>query len=152
MLHRCFSAAFGCSAEDCYLSITGQRKDQIAQVFAADRFDLCWQKMIEQAVLGEHIANKTLATAELAATTRAKLAPECILSTNWNQLNQWQDNATQWFLTTRLGTRGQEHVQYPMYTSAQYQQRANGDIEVEVRVQGQPIAQAFTVLPAPDRD
>ena len=59
-----------------------------AMLLAADRFDLSWQKLVEQSVLGQHIANKTLATAKLAPATRAKFAKQCMLSFNWNQLPQ----------------------------------------------------------------
>jgi len=114
-------------------------------ILVADRFDLSWQEAVETLVLGEHIANKTLDTAKVVHATRAKLGDHFIFSYNWNQLHEWRDNGKQWFLKKRLGNDGQEHVQYPVYASAQYEQLENGQSKVEVRAQGKPIAELLTV-------
>ena len=115
-------------------------------ILVADGFDLSWQEVVEQSVLGKDIANKTLATAELARITRAKFGKEFILSSNWNQLHEWEDNTTQWFLKKTIGQEGQgQHVQYPLYVSAQYERLKNGDIKVGVRAKGKSIAELVTV-------
>ena len=67
------------------------------------------------------------------------------MSYNWNQLHKWRDGNREWFLKKRLGKEGQDHVQYPVYTSAQYNQFENGESNVEVRAQGKNIADYLTV-------
>ena len=114
-------------------------------ILAADRYDLSWQAMVEQAVLGKQIANKTLATAELTPATRTKFGKQCTLSFNWNQLPQWDDDTRQWFLKKRNVQTGSEYVQYPVYTSAQYELSEDGNSKVEIRAQGKPIAEVLSV-------
>ena len=85
--------------------IVSQAAGPIKQSFgttmlAADRFDLSWQKTVEQSVLGKHVANKPLATAKLAPVTRAKFGQQCMLSFNWNQLPQWDDDTKHCLLYT----------------------------------------------------
>ena len=110
-------------------------------IVAADHFDFSWQELVEQAVLGPGIdSNQHLANATLAAEARANFG-NATLAFNWNQLNQWdgadESSGSKWFLRH---AEGQQHVQYPVYTSALYRE---GSDELEVHMQGNHTNELF---------
>ena len=107
--------------------VAGPIKQSLGTVIiAADRFDLSWQEVVETSVLWKEVANITLVTANVTPVTRAKFGQQFIMSYNWNQLHEWRDNNTRWFLKKKLGKEVYEYVQYPVYTSTQYKQLDNG--------------------------
>ena len=111
----------------------------------ADHFDFSWQDMVEQTILGHHVAHQKLTDAEIASETRAHFGQEFTLALNWNQLSQWEDgNYTLWFLKEKSGEQT-SHVQYPVYTSAMYKQSRNGAPEVEIKARGTALEKLFQV-------
>ena len=115
-------------------------------ILAANHFNFSWQQLVEQAVLGQSIAyRRPLAKATLTREARNSFG-QATLAFNWNQLHQWEstDNSTcsKWFLRQ---AHGDNHVQYPVYTSALYQQSTNGNISVDVIMQGKAMENLFDV-------
>ena len=123
-------------------------------IVAANHFHFSWQELVEQAVLGQGIiSDKPLARTKLANAARAKFG-QATLAFNWNQLHQWESPSTcsKWFLkhTSVPYVVGDiywdSHAQYPIYTSAFYQQRLSDDnISFNVTMQGKPMNNLFDV-------
>ena len=114
-------------------------------IVAADRFQFSWQKLVEQAVLGQDIADKSLTNISLAPEARTKFG-EATLAFNWNQLHQWDDSdpssCSKWFLRNQTD---HQYVQYPVYTSALYKQVTNSNVQFKVKMQGKPLKGLFDV-------
>ena len=121
-----------------------------AVIVAANDFEFSWQKLVEQGVLGQDIADQPLSNVSLAPEARTKFG-EAILAFNWNQLHHWNDQSAclKWFLRNQAGG---EYVQYPVYTSAWYKQVSDTDVEVEVKMQGRPMEGLFNVCHAEKLD
>ena len=112
-------------------------------IVAANHFHFSWQELVEQAVLGQGIvSHKPLANTNLAQEARANFG-NATLAFNWNQLHQWESPSTcsKWFLKEAQG----EYVQYPVYTSALYEERSDDDIRYEVIMQGKSMNGSFRV-------
>ena len=114
-------------------------------IHVTDRFGLSWQEMVESSVLGKHIANRTLATANVTPATRTKLGKQFTASFNWNQMHRWEDNNSQWYVKTKRKGEKDKHAQYPLYTSALYTPLENGENQVEIRAQGKLMTELLTV-------
>ena len=114
-------------------------------VAAAHHFNFSWQHLVEQAVLHQDIAQQNLDKIHFAPEARANFG-KATLAFNWNQLHQWdsidRSACSKWFLTEK---NGEQHVQYPVYTSALYNQLENNDIELEVKMKGKQMKGLFNV-------
>ena len=115
---------------------------------AAERFNYNWTKFIEKAVVGQQIADKVLATAKLAETTGGKFKPSVLLAFNWNQMHQWEDRVSRWFLQDK--TAGKPS-QYPVYTSAQFKRKPDGTGDVSVRAIGKNLKDKFSICEIKDK-
>ena len=110
---------------------------------AVHTFNMSWQELVERAVLGQGTAyEQLLANTSLVPDARAHFG-NATLAFNWNQLHQWHDGATcsKWFLKEG----GEKHVQYPVYTSALYQQSSDDRISLDVIMRGKSIDNLFDV-------
>ena len=100
-------------------------------------------------VLGDDTARKTLGKTPLASATREKFGKQCTLAFNWNQLHQWKDlDGKHWFLkshTQSSSKKSDQHVQYPVYTSALYNRLPDDSMDVKVKVRGKPVADVLKV-------
>ena len=126
---------------------------------AAERFNYNWRKFIEKAVVDQPIADKELAKAKLAQTTGEKFKESVALAFNWNQMHQWEDHQSRWFLKENtkgvaklLNTKGAEHPQYPVYTSAQFKRRADGTGDISVMATGKKLREKFSICEIKDKN
>jgi len=112
-------------------------------IIAANHFGFSWQPLVEQAVLGAGIvSSEPLANTNLASESRSNFG-KATLAFNWNHLHQWESPSTcsKWFLKGKQG----DHVQYPVYTSALYQELSEDDIRFQVVMQGKDMDNLFNV-------